>query len=311
MTYIIKKLLILLVTLFLISIVTFSAFHIIPGDPALLVLGTEATEEQVQRLQEQLGIDKPIKEQYVSWISGIFHGDMGTSIKYQKPVAELLKGRLSITLTMGIMSIILILICGITIGIYSAKKEDRPILNFITMLGISVPNFYLSIIMIWLFGLVLHIFTPGKYVSFRENPVQFFRYMIFPVCTISIPEISILVKYVRTAVLNESKNGYVRTARSKGNTESAILYRHILKNAIVAVIPLIGMIAGSVFSGSIIIEQIFGISGIGRLLISSVTSRDFPLTQTLVLYIASIVVTINFLVDIIVQIIDPRIRIKN
>ena len=129
--------------------------------------------------------------------------------------------------------------------------------------------------------------------------------------TIAIPETAILVKYVRTAVLNEKNQGYVRTARSKGNSETAVLFRHILKNAIVAVFPLLGMIAGSVFSGSIIVEQIFGISGIGRLLISAVSSRDFPLTQALVLYVATIVVVINFLVDIAVQLLDPRIRFSS
>ncbi len=307
MRYFIKKVFILLLTLFFISILTFSAFHIIPGDSALLILGTEATDEQLSELRSELGIDKSLKEQYISWISGIFKGDMGTSLRYKKSVSSLIASRLGTTIVLGCASIIVIVVCGIGLGIYSAKKNDRPILNFITMLGVSVPNFYLSIIIIWIFGLTLHLFTPGKEISFTKNPADLF----FPVLTIAIPETAILVKYVRTAVLNEKNQGYVRTARSKGNSETAVLFRHILKNAIVAVFPLLGMIAGSVFSGSIIVEQIFGISGIGRLLISAVSSRDFPLTQALVLYVATIVVVINFLVDIAVQLLDPRIRFSS
>ena len=305
MRYFIKKVLVLFLTLFIISVLTFASFHIIPGDSALLILGTEATEEQLSDLRHEMGIDKSLKEQYVSWVSGILKGDMGTSLKYKKSVKSLVASRLGVTIALGTMSIFVIIIFGIGLGIYSAKKNDRPILNFLTMLGTSIPNFYLSVIVIWFFGLTLHLFVPGKAIS-AENPAG----LLFPVITIAIPETAILVKYVRTAVLNEKNQGYVRTARSKGNSETAILFRHILKNAIVAVFPLLGMIAGSVFSGSIIVEQIFGISGIGRLLISSVSSRDFPLTQALVLYVGSIVVIINFLVDIAVQLLDPRIRLE-
>ena len=299
MRYLIKKIVVLLFTLFIISILTFAAFHIIPGDSALLILGTEATEEQLADLRHEMGIDKSLRAQYYDWVAGIFRGDFGESIRYKKSVASLVRSRLGVTLTLGALSLLVIVVSGIALGIYSAKKNNRPILNFITMLGVSVPNFYLSVIVIWIFGLTLHIFTPGKDSS-----------LFFPVITIAIPETAILTKYVRTAVLSEKTQGYVRTAYSKGASDNRVLFLHILKNAIVAVFPLLGMIAGSVFSGSIIVEQIFGISGIGRLLISSVSSRDFPLTQALVLYIATIVVVINFLVDIAVQILDPRIRLE-
>ncbi len=310
MRYFLKKLLILFLTLFLVSAITFCAFRIIPGDPALLILGTESSDEQLQILRSDLGLDKSLREQYFSWIFGIFQGDFGTSIRYQKSVASLLAPRALVTLSLGFFSMFVISLAGIAIGIFSAKKDERPVMNFLTTLALSVPNFYLSVIVIWIFGLTLHLFAPGKFVPFGENPALFFKSLIFPVLTISLPETAILAKYVRSAVIAEKKLGYVRTARSKGNTENAVFLRHILKNAIVAVFPLLGMIAGSVFSGSIVIEQIFGIPGVGRLLISAVTSRDFPLTQALVLYIAVVVVTINFAVDVIVQFIDPRIKLE-
>ena len=305
-----KKLLVLFITLFLVSAVTFCAFRIIPGDPALLMLGTEASDEQLMRLREDLGLDKSLGAQYTQWISGIFRGDFGQSIRYKKSVASLIKPRALVTLSLGGLSLLAISAAGIFLGIFSAKKDERPVLNFLTTLALSVPNFYLSVIIIWIFGLTLHLFVPGQFVPFSENPIAFFKSLFFPVLTIALPESAILAKYVRAAVLGEKRLGYVRTARSKGAKENAVFFNHILKNAIVAVFPLLGMIAGSVFSGSIIVEQIFGIPGIGRLLISAVSSRDFPLTQALVLYIAVIVVTINFAVDVIVQFIDPRIRLE-
>ena len=178
------------------------------------------------------------------------------------------------------------------------------------MTGISIPGFFLSILFMWVFGLVLHLFTPGNYVSYRDNPVGFFRFMFFPALAIAVPQIATLTKYVRTSVLGELDKDYVRTARGKGSTMHRILYGHVLRNAIVAVIPLIGMMIGSIFSGSIIVEQVFGVPGIGRLLIASVTGRDFPLTQTLVMYVAFVIVITNFIVDILIQLIDPRIRIS-
>lgn len=313
MRYILKKFNILLITLFLVSVVTFLAFHVVPGDPALMILGTEATEEQLEALREELGTNKPIVEQYGDWISGLFRGELGTSIKYNKPVAELLSGRIPVTIFLGIMVMILTLAVGIPLGVYAAYKKNswlNPVFNLLTMLGISIPGFFLSIIVIWIFGLILKWFTPGEYVSYKDNLLQFLHFIIFPAISIALPETAILVKYIRASVITEGEAEYVRTARSKGNKESSILIRHILKNALVAIVPLIGMMLGNILGGSLIVEQVYGIPGVGRLLISSVTSRDFPLIQTLVLYIAAIIVVINFLVDVIIQLIDPRIRLK-
>lgn len=313
MRYILKKFNILLITLFLVSVVTFLAFHVVPGDPALMILGTEATEEQLEALREELGTNKPIVEQYGDWISGLFRGELGTSIKYNKPVAELLSGRIPVTIFLGIMVMILTLAVGIPLGVYAAYKKNswlNPVFNLLTMLGISIPGFFLSIIVIWIFGLILKWFTPGEYVSYKDNLLQFLHFIIFPAISIALPETAILVKYIRASVITEGEAEYVRTARSKGNKESSILIRHILKNALVAIVPLIGMMLGNILGGSLIVEQVYGIPGVGRLLISSVTSRDFPLIQTLVLYIATIIVVINFLVDVIIQLIDPRIRLR-
>ena len=312
MRYFIRKLGIMVLTLFIISMVTFWLFHIVPGDPAAMILGTSASQEQLENLREELGLNRPLQEQYVEWISGSLHGDFGKSIQYRKPVAKLLKGKLSVTLTLGAMAMTLVIVFGIFLGVFTAGRKhvlSEQILNILNILGISFPGFFLSILLIWIFGLSLHWFNPGKFVSFSRDPAKFFEFMIWPAIAIAIPQICILSKYIRTAVIDEARSDYVRTARSKGSTKNRILYVHVLKNAIVSVVPLIGMIVSGIFSGSIVVEQVFGIPGIGRLLIASVSARDYPTVQTLVMYIAILILVVNFIVDILIQILDPRIRI--
>ena len=279
-----------------------------------MMLGTSASEQQLEDLRKELGLDRPMHEQYADWVKGAVHGDFGTSIMYKKPVSKLLKGKLSVTLTLGAMSLALVILIGIPLGVFTAGRKhviSEQILNFLNMLGISVPGFFLSILLIWVFGLILHWFTPGRFVSFERNPAAFIRFMLFPAIAIAIPQTCVLSKYIRTAVVDEVRADYVRTARSKGSTKNRILYVHVLKNAIVSVVPLIGMIVSGIFSGSIVIEQVFGVPGIGRLLIASVTSRDYPTVQTLVMYIAVLILIVNFIVDILIQILDPRIRIAD
>jgi ABC-type dipeptide/oligopeptide/nickel transport system permease component len=313
MRYFVKKFAIMLLTLFVISIVTFWLFHIVPGDPAAMMLGTSASQEQLEDLREELGLNRPLVEQYADWVTGAVHGDFGKSIMYRKPVARLLKGKLSVTLILGAMSLALVILIGIPLGVFTAGRKhaiSEQLLNIINILGISIPGFFLSILLIWVFGLVLHWFTPGRFVTLARNPAKFFQFMIFPAIAIAIPQTCVLSKYIRTAVIEEVRSDYVRTARSKGSTKFRIMYVHVLKNAIISVVPLIGMIVSGIFSGSIVIEQVFGIPGIGRLLIASVTSRDYPTVQTLVMYIAILILVVNFIVDILIQILDPRIRIS-
>ena len=181
MRYFIRKLGIMVLTLFIISMVTFWLFHIVPGDPAAMILGTSASQEQLENLREELGLNRPLQEQYVEWISGSLHGDFGKSIQYRKPVAKLLKGKLSVTLTLGAMAMTLVIIFGIFLGVFTAGRKhvlSEQILNILNILGISFPGFFLSILLIWIFGLSLHWFNPGKFVSFSRDPAKFFKFMI-------------------------------------------------------------------------------------------------------------------------------------
>ncbi|NWJ46874.1 MAG: ABC transporter permease [Chloroflexi bacterium] len=313
MKYLSRRIVTLFLTLFLVSILTFTAFNLIPGDPVILILGTETTPQRADMLRSQLGLDRPMPVRYVEWLMGLVQGNFGNSIKYSLPVKSLIEGRLPTTISLALLAIFLIVIIAIPVGIYCARKRNMAIdkvLNSVSMLNLAVPNFFLGVLFIWVFGLQLKFFTPGNYVDYNENFVGFIGYLLFPALVIALPNIAILVKFLRTAVINQLTADYVRTAYSKGVSDNKVISHHVLKNALPPVITLLGMIIAEIFSGSIIIEQVFSLPGIGRLLISSISFRDFPLIQTLVVYIAFIVVFVNFLVDVLLQAIDPRIRVR-
>ncbi|WMJ85966.1 ABC transporter permease [Anaerocolumna sp. MB42-C2] len=310
MKYIIRKFTALILTLLLVSFFTFIAFQVIPGDSAVASLGTSATKEAIEALREEMGLNKNIVVRYVSWLGNALKGDFGTSLQFNMPVSNLIKDRMPVTIWLAVLSIVFILILSIPLGIESAKKEgglpDR-IITLLTHTAMAIPPFFLGIIITLLFGLVLKWYTPGKYVGFKENFGQFIRYLIYPAIAIAIPKIAMVVKFLRSSLIRQLKMDYVRTARSKGNQENVILYRHVLKNAFIPVITFIAMVIADVLAGSIIIEQVFGLPGLGRMLVTAISNRDFPVVQAIVLYIAAVVIIINFMVDVLYQWIDPRV----
>ena len=313
MKFYLKKLLTLCLTMLLVSLMAFAAFNLIPGDPAQLILGTQATPAALAELHEKLGLDKSMPQRYALWLLNFLHGDMGTSLQYSRPVSELIGNCLPVTASLALMALLLIFTVSIPIGVLTAQKRSTPagrILDAVTMLNISMPGFFLGILFIWIFGLVLRFFSPGGYVSWKENPSGFFRYMIFPALAVALPNIAVASKFLRSALVEEAHSDYVRTAVSKGLSKHIILYRHMLKNALIPFLTLAGMMVAEIFSGSILIEQVFGIPGVGRLLITSILSRDFPLLESLVVYIALLVVLANFAAELLLQAADPRIRVK-
>ena len=313
MAFIGKRLFITLVTLIIVSLFTFAAFTLIPGDPATLILGIEASEEQVAALRAEMGLDRSFPERYFRYIQGFITGNLGNSIRFQgAPISGMILERLPVTFSLAGLSLVFIIAIAIPSVLISVKREgswmDR-LMNTLTTVNISLPGFFLGVLFIWFFGIILKLFTPGAYVGYKVNIPRFLGYLVFPALAIAIPNAAILIKFLRTAIFKEFQNDYVRTAYSKGNSQRGTLYRHILKNAIIPGITVMGMIIADVFSGSIVIEQVFTIPGIGRLLITAISSRDYHLVETLVLYIAFIVILANTLVDITIQIIDPRIRV--
>ncbi|MFU0832124.1 MAG: Nickel transport system permease protein NikB [Oscillospiraceae bacterium] len=313
MKFYLQKLLTLLLTILLVSAMAFAAFNLIPGDPAQLILGTQATPESLAQLHKELGLDKSMPERYATWLWNLLHGDMGMSLQYSRPVAELINSRLPVTAALSLMALLMIFTISVPVGVLSAQTRGTVIgklLDCITMLNISMPGFFLGILFIWLFGLIFHFFSPGGYISWEENPAEFLRYLFFPALAIALPNIAVASKFLRSSLVAEGHSDYVRTARSKGCSKLTVLYHHMLKNALIPFLTLAGMMVAEIFSGSILIEQIFGIPGVGRLLISSIMSRDFPLLESLVVYIAFLVVLANFAADLLLQAADPRIRVK-
>lgn len=316
MKYLGKKIITLIMTLFLVSAAAFLAFQIIPGDVVASILGTEATPEQEAQLREELGLNDPPLVRYVSWVTGVMKGDLGVSYRYSKnmnemmPVAELIGDKLQVTLWLAAVSLVLIIAVSIPLGVVWAKSGSHvldAILGVITQATMAVPSFFLGILVTYLFGILLKCFSPGGYVSYKEDFAGFLGYLIFPAISIALPKIAMTARFLRNSMLTEMNADYVRTAYSKGCGEERVMYLHVLRNAMMPVVTFLGMIVAEIVAGSIVIEQVFGLPGIGRLLISSISTRDFPVVEILILYITFVVIFVYFLVDILYKVIDPRI----
>lgn len=311
MKALLSKLLSVILTLILVSMMIFLVFQILPGNPAQIILGSEADEKQVKQLETELGIDKPMPERYLNWMKDLLKGDMGKSLKYNVNVKDLFMDRLPVTLFLTSYSLILTVLIGIPLGIWIASKDDKwysTIIAGITQLGISIPSFWLAFILILIFSVKLNIFPTFGYNVMSGNLLDKLYKFFIPAFAISLSNIATIVRYLRTAILDQIRKNYVRTARVKGLDINKILYRHVLRNALIPVITILGIILTSSIGGSIIIENVFALPGIGSLIVQSVSSRDFPLIQSVVVVIATMVIFINFIIDICYRIIDPRIR---
>lgn len=313
MRFYLKKIATLIITLLLVSILTFIAFQVIPGDSALSKLGMDATEEQVEALRESLGLNKSVVERFFSFLSGAIKGDFGTSTQYKLPVTEMIRERLPVTVWLALLSIILVIVISVPIGILCSKKQDGIVdrlITFLCQLFMAIPPFFLGILLTLLFGITFKWFVPGKYVSPDENFGKFIAYLIYPALAVSIPKIAVTVKFLRSSILRELNLDYVRTAKSKGGSGRRILWKHVLKNALMPVITFMGMVIADALAGSIVIEQVFNLPGMGRMLVVAISNRDFNVVQAAVLYIAAVVIMINFVVDLLYQKLDPRVRIN-
>ncbi|WP_026514754.1 ABC transporter permease [Butyrivibrio sp. LB2008] len=313
MKYIIKKVISMIITLVVVSLCVFLAFSIIPGDPALKKLGTEASPELIAQTREQMGLNDPVIVRYFRWFGAFLQGDMGKSYNYSVPVAGMILNKIPITLTMAIMSFLLTIVVSIPLGIITAKHEGGMLDRVVTVINqiiMAVPPFFSGILITFIFGMVLKLFKPGGFISYSEDFAGFVGYLIFPSIAVSLPKIAMTVKMLRGSVIDEAKKDYTRTAYSRGNDTNGVLYRHVLKNALIPVITFLGMLLADMIAGSIVIEQVFGIPGISRILLTSISNRDYPVVEAIIMGIAMIVIVTNLLVDIIYRIVDPRIGIE-
>ena len=298
--------------MFLVSVFCFLVFSVIRGDAASFLAGMEASPEHLSALREGMGLNRNVFIRYSEWLSDFLSGNPGNSLRFRgEAISSMIAGRLPVSFTLALLSLFFILVISIPVSLLMVKKEgntaDR-IVNILTAVGISTPGFFMGLILIWIFGFTLKLFIPGLYIDYRENMGSFIGSLCFPALAIAIPNSAVLAKFLRGSLFKELQSDYVRTVKGKGADRLYILRRHVLKNAIIPAVTVFGMIIAEVFSGSIIIEQVFTIPGIGRLLLAAISSRDYPLIQALMVYIAFIVVLANTLADIIIMILDPRIR---
>lgn len=307
------KVLEFIATLFLVSLVTYIGFELAKSDAATTMAGVDASPERLIQLRSELGLDKPLLIRYYQYITGLFTGNLGSSYVYKQPVSMIIGDKIVITLIMSMIAFFLILLFAFPISILNAKYRNTfidYIITIVNQINMSIPPFFLGIIATFVLGFTFKLFTPGAYIDYMVDFYGFLSYIIFPAITIAIPRCAMTIKLLTNSILAERRNDYVRTAISKGNSDIRLLYKHIIKNAIMPVITFLGMLPASMIASSIVVEQVFGVPGIGRLLISSISNRDFPTAQAIILFIASIVITLNFLVDVLYQVVDPRIRIK-
>ena len=313
MRYVFRKTGVLIATLLLVSLLAFLAFQIIPADPVTIMLGTDYTPERAEALRRQLGLDRGVLVRYWDWLSGFVRGDMGVSYSYAVEVREVLRGKIAVTAALSLLSWLLVTAVSIPLGIALARYKGRRLerisvsLNQILM---SVPSFFLGILLTWLFGLVLHLFTPGRFVPFSESFWGCLGYLFFPALAISVPKTAKTAKLLRSAILGEMKRDYVLTAYSHGNSRWMVISRHVLRNAMLPVVTYLAMSLADIVASSIIVEQVFVVPGLGRLLIASISNRDFPVALCIVVMIAFVVVVMNYLADLLTQAIDPRVRLS-
>ena len=311
MKQIFKKLASMLITLLIVSFLVFLAFDLIPGDAATSQLGTQATPERVEALREEMGLNRPFLVRYGTWLADFIRGDMGTSYQYSQPVTNMLAGKLPITITLIVISFVMIVAVSIPMGLYTAKHQGGVIDKIITVSNqilMAIPPFFSGMIITFIFGILLKWFVPGGFVSYTKDWGAFLSYMIFPSVAVALPKIAMTVKLLRTSVLEEAGKDYVRTAYSRGNNTTSVLYKHVLKNALIPVITFLGMALSDMIAGSIIIEQVFNIPGLGRILLTSISNRDYPVVEAIIMLIAFLVVASNFLVDVLYRVFDPRMR---
>lgn len=309
--YILRRLLAMLPVLLLVSMVVFSLLHLTPGDPALSILGEEATPQQVEALRAKLGLNQPIPIQYVKWLGAVLRGDLGRSVRSNQPVSEAIAERLPVTVELALLAMAISLLIAIPAGIISAMRRNSIVdtgATFVALLGVSLPNFFLAILLILVFGVKLGWLPPFGYEPLSQGVAGNLRRMILPAITLGTALAAIVTRMMRSSLLEVLDQDYVRTARAKGLTESRMVRAHALKNALMPVVTIVGLQIGGLLGGAIITESIFVLPGIGRLLVDAIFQRDFPLVQGVVLFVSLAFLFSNFAVDLLYAYLDPRIR---
>lgn len=306
-----RRLLSAIPTLLIVTLVVFSMVQLLPGDPARLLLGEEATPQALTELRHSLGLDRPLPEQYVRWLGNVAQLDFGASVKDNASVSSLIAQKLPTTLQLAVFAMLVALVIALPAGILAALRRGSWIDQGLTLLalsGISLPNFFLGILLIYLFSVRLAWIPASGYVSFFQNPGQNLLLLLLPAVTLGVHSAAVLARYLRSSLLETLTQDYVRTAHAKGVAGTRVTVKHALRNALIPVVTAFGLQLGGLLGGAVITEQIFSVPGFGRLLVDAVFTRDLPVIQGVVLVSAVAVFVVSFLVDLSYAALDPRIR---
>lgn len=309
--YLARRLLILVLTLLAASVVVFTVLQILPGDPAALILGTGARPDTLAALRHQLGLDAPLWLRYGRWIGGMARGDFGTSYTYGVPVAGLIRQRVMVSVPLAIFAIVLSTALAIPLGVVAAARRGRAVdasLMGVAQVGVALPNFWLGLLLILLFAIRLPWLPASGFPGWDGGLWPGMRALILPALALALPQAAILARVTRAAVIDTLGEDFVRTARAKGLTRNAALWRHAVPNALVPVVTLIGLQFSFLLAGTVIIENVFTLPGLGRLVFQAIAQRDLIVVQDLVVLLAGSVIVVNFLVDLVAAWIDPRQR---
>ncbi len=306
-----RRLLALGLTLLAASLIVFTVMEVLPGDPAAVMLGVGAQPDTLAALRAELGLDRPVVERYLRWLGGLLTGDLGRSYTYGVPVAELVAERLVVSLPLALLALTLAAALGIPTGVLAAARRGRPAdtgLMALSQLGVAIPNFWFAVLLILLFAVQLRWLPAGGFAGWGQGPWPGLRSLLLPAVALALPQAAILARVTRSAVLECLGEDYVRTARAKGLPPDAALWRHAVPNALIPVVTILGLQFSFLLAGTIIVEQVFYLPGIGRLIFQAIAQRDLIVVESLVVLLAAAVVVVNFLVDLAYAWLDPRLR---
>ncbi len=313
-TYILKRLLTAIPTLLIAAVLVFAFVHLIPGDPAAVMLGDMASDEDIEALRKELGLDRPIYEQFVLWMGQVLQGDLGTSIYFQEPVLSVIGEGAETSLFLAMFTMILIVVIGVPAGIISASfhggKVDQSV-SGMAMLFASIPTFWLGLYLIFTVSVTLDLLPTSGFPSVIESgDLSNFRYLILPAITLSAPNSALVIRLVRAGMLDTMREDFVRTARAKGLPEWAVTIRHIFRNALIGVVATLGFTFVGLVSEAVVTETVFALPGIGRLVVQSIARRDYPVIQGIILVVIVFYILVNLVVDIVTTYLDPRVKLR-
>ncbi|MBX3530740.1 MAG: ABC transporter permease [Rhizobiaceae bacterium] len=311
--YLAKRLGIGLMTLLLASAAVFAVMEILPGDPAQLMLGMNASPDAIEALRQQMGLNDPLVWRYLSWIGGLIVGDFGRSVTYSSPVLDLIAERAVVSLPLALMSLALLVAIAIPVGIFAAARRGRfgdVSVMSITQLGVAVPNFWFALLLVYVFAVWLRLVPSGGFPGWNAGLWPGVKALLLPSIALALPQAAILARVTRGAMLEVLGEDYIRTARAKGMPRNVVLWRHALRNAMIPVLTIIGMQFAFLLAGTLIIENVFYLPGLGRLLFQAITQRDLIVVEGLIMLLVASVIVVNLVVDLAYGVVDPRLRTR-